>query len=212
MVTVKTFCFNLFNENSHLIYQPGDECAFVDPGNYDDYEFNAIIKFIEDNALQPKMIINTHCHVDHVLGVLKLQEHYKIPFFIHPFELQVLTSVRLYAPTFGFDAYAEPRPDGFIEEGQLIKVAGSSWEIILIPGHSPGHIALVEKSLGLCIAGDIIFRESIGRTDLPGGDHNSLINGIKHKLFCLPDETEIYSGHGPNTTVGYEKQNNPYLQ
>jgi hydroxyacylglutathione hydrolase len=212
MVSLKTFCFNLFDENSYLIFQPGGDCVFVDPGNYENEEFDTVRKFIEDQALKPRMIINTHCHVDHVLGVVKLKNHYKIPFFIHRLEMPVLTSVRIYAPTFGLSNYCEPRPDGFLVEGQIINIADSSWEVLLVPGHSPGHIALLERTLGKCLTGDILFRESIGRTDLPGGNYNTLIKGIKEKLFILPDEVEVYSGHGPGTTIGYEKENNPFLR
>ena len=212
MVDISVFCFNLFNENTYLVYQKDGECLIIDPGNSEKKEFEILIKFIEDHALKPRMIINTHCHVDHVLGVNDLKNKFNIPFYIHPAELPILNSVVLYAGMYGFPGFSEPKPDGFIRDGERIGIADSSWEILHIPGHSPGHIALYEKSRAVCVVGDVLFRNSIGRTDLPGGDFNTLLAGIKNKLFTLPDHVEIFSGHGPSTSIGYEKKHNPFCK
>ncbi len=210
MIGIKTFCFNTLQENTHLIYKPGGDCIIIDPGNYFEDEFKILTGFISQQKLKPVMIVNTHCHIDHILGVQALKENFNIPFCIHELERQVLLSMKSFAEIYGFPDYREPEPDRFLKERDIIELEESAWKVIFIPGHSPGHIALYEKEMGKCIAGDIIFQNSIGRTDLPGGDFDTLIAGIKNKLYVLPDEVEIYSGHGPNTTLGKEKIYNPF--
>ncbi len=210
MVQVKTFCFNALQENTHIIYKAGGDCIIIDPGNYLEDEFKLLNAFIDHLNLNPVMIVNTHCHIDHILGVQELKDKFRIPFCIHELEMPVLLSMKSFAEAFGFPDYREPEPDRFISEGDSIRLENSSWKVLLIPGHSPGHIALYEKELRKCIVGDIIFQNSIGRTDLPGGDFNTLIEGIKNKLYELPDDVEIFSGHGPNTNIGEEKKYNPY--
>ena len=212
MVSVRTFAFNALQENTHVIYEPGGEAVIIDPGNDSPGELLTLDDFLTEQEADPVMIVNTHCHVDHVLGAEAVKEKYNIPFCIHRLEVEVLAAVKVYAPTFGFMTFNEPVPDSFISEGDTFKVGDSTWRTLFVPGHSPGHIAFYEENLGKLIAGDILFRNSIGRTDLPGGDHETLIRGIKEKLFNLPDDVEVYSGHGPNTTIGYEKKNNPFLR
>ena len=212
MVSVRSFTFNALQENTHIIYAPGGEAVIIDPGNDSAEELKQMDDFLTAQNASPVMIINTHCHVDHVLGVQAVKEKYNIPFCIYRLEKEVLSAVKIYAPTFGFMSFNEPVPDSFISEGDTFKVGETTWRTLFVPGHSPGHIAFYQEDLKKLIAGDIIFRNSIGRTDLPGGDHETLISGIKGKIFCLPDEVEVYSGHGPNTSIGYEKKFNPFLK
>lgn len=212
MAGIITFCFNAFQENTQVIYQTGGEAIVVDPGNYSETENETLTSFFDEQHIQPVRIINTHCHVDHVLGVQFLKSRYGIPFLIHAGEEPVLRSVALYASNWGFREYAEPAPDQFLSEGEIINLGDSAWEILHIPGHSPGHIVLYDKGSDRCIAGDVLFRNSIGRTDLPGGDHDLLISGIRKKLYTLPDEVEIFPGHGPNTRLGTEKKHNPFCR
>ena len=209
MVSVRVFCFNAFSENTFLI-ESNSQCIIVDPGCYESYEQQELINYISENNLTPLSIINTHCHIDHILGVEYLKHHYNIPFEIGKNELPVLRSTKLMAQVYGFEGYKEPGYDRLLTEGEEITVGDSSWKVLDVPGHSPGHIALYEENNKLCLAGDVLFLNSIGRTDLPGGDYDTLINSIRNKLFEFPDDVVIYPGHGPETTIGEEKINNPF--
>jgi glyoxylase-like metal-dependent hydrolase (beta-lactamase superfamily II) len=209
MLTVKIFCFNEFSENT-LVIHDGKECIFVDPGCYEPYEVNELITYVENHNLTPISIVNTHCHIDHVLGVDKIKNHFQIQFIIGRNELSVLKSQKVLAPLYGYNGFSEPMADGFMTEGDIIRLGSQKWEVLDVPGHSPGHIAILNRKEGLCISGDVLFNQSIGRTDLPGGDYDTLINSIKSKLFILPEETKIIPGHGPETTVRQEKKYNPF--
>lgn len=209
MVSVKTFCFNAFSENTFIL-ESNQHCIIVDPGCYDEDEKKEIVDYIESHQLKPLSIINTHCHVDHVLGVKYLQEHFEIPFLIFEEENAVLQSVKLYAPVYGFQGYSEPEVDGNLVEGEIIQLGESYWKVLSVPGHSPGHIALYNETDKLCMAGDVLFQRSIGRTDLPGGDFDTLLNSIQTQLFTLPDEVKVYPGHGLETTIIEEKLYNPF--
>ena len=209
MVSVKVFGFNAFSENTFLV-QSDSLCIIVDPGCYVQEEYDEVKKFISEKRLVPQSIINTHCHIDHVLGVDHLKEFYKIPYYISKKELSVLRSAKMIAPLYGFNLYKEPEPDGFLEGGEMIGLGESLWRILDVPGHSPGHIALFEENEKLCLVGDVLFLNSIGRTDLPGGDYDTLINSIRNQLFKLPDDVRVFPGHGPETTIGEEKLHNPF--
>lgn len=209
MPFIKIFCFNDFGENTFVIVDE-EECIIIDPGCYSKEEVEVLIHYIESQNLRPKSIINTHCHIDHVLGVEKIKNHFQIPFMIREKELPALTSVKLYAPLYGYPGFVEPVPDDFIDEQETVSVGNQRWQIFDVPGHSPGHIALYNREASICISGDVLFNRSIGRTDLPGGDHETLIKSIKTKIFTLPENTKIFPGHGPETTVGEEKKYNPF--
>jgi glyoxylase-like metal-dependent hydrolase (beta-lactamase superfamily II) len=209
MLTIKLFCFNDFSENT-LIIQNQPDCMIVDPGCYQSGEVEELIGYLTENKLRPVCIVNTHCHVDHVLGVDKIKNHYHIPFIIGKNETAVLKSVKLFAPVYGFTGYVEPEPDRLIGEGEILTLGSQRWEVLEVPGHSPGHIALLNREEFICISGDVLFNQSIGRTDLPGGNYDTLIDSIRNKLFTLPDETRIIPGHGPETTVRDEKKFNPF--
>lgn len=209
MVSVKAFCFNAFSENTFLIHD-NSTCIIVDPGCYEITEYNELMAYISEHGLSPQSIINTHCHIDHVLGVGQLKDHYKIPFYIGRREMLVLQSAKIIAPAYGFHQFREPVPDGFLDEGIMITLGDSDWKVIDVPGHSPGHIALLEEKSKSCLSGDVLFFHSIGRTDLPGGDYDTLIDSIRHKLFTLQDDVIVYPGHGPETTIGEERTNNPF--
>jgi glyoxylase-like metal-dependent hydrolase (beta-lactamase superfamily II) len=209
MVSIEVFCFNAFAENTFLIISDS-RCIIVDPGCYEPEEYDTLKRYISDNDLTPQSIINTHCHIDHILGVDKLKDYYNIPFYFGKNELQVLKSGQLIAPAYGFNQYREPEYDGFLTEGEEVKLGDNTLKILDVPGHSPGHIALYEEDSKICIAGDVLFQHSIGRTDLPGGDFDTLINSIRNKLFNLPGDVIVYPGHGPETSISEEKRNNPY--
>lgn len=210
MLKVQSFTFNPFQENTYVVFDETRECVIVDPGCADREETNLLTSFIRKEDLQVRAIINTHCHIDHVLGNYDLKTLYNVPLWIHRIEEPYLRAVSSYAPNYGFFSYAASTPDGYLDEPESVQVGAHRLEVLFVPGHSPGHIALYHEGSGFVIAGDVLFRNSIGRTDLPGGNFETLINSIHHKLFQLPDDTIVYCGHGTETTVGYEKQTNPY--
>jgi hydroxyacylglutathione hydrolase len=211
MVTIKTFVFNPFQENTYVTFDDTRECVVIDPGCYDKTEEQELSDFISEKNLNVKLLINTHCHVDHVLGNYFVKQKYNVDLLIHPVEEQPLRSVKLYAPVYGFANFTESTPDRFIDEGEIVRFGESELEVLFVPGHSPGHIALVNKAEKFCIGGDVLFRNSIGRTDLPGGDYNTLMESIRDKMMKLDDDVTVYTGHGPSTQIGFERRTNPFL-
>lgn len=211
MLNIQTFTFNAFQENTYILYDETNECVIVDPGCYDSIEQRILYDFIEQRGLKPVKLLNTHSHIDHVLGNNYVAKTFKIPFAMNKLDLDGLHRTVDYGHVYGFNVDKSPEPDEFIDEGDLIKFGNATLEILFTPGHSPGSITFYDKEQKIAIAGDVLFFGSIGRTDLPGGDFNTLISSIKNKIFPLGDDFNIYPGHGPSTTVGYEKKNNPFL-
>lgn len=207
---VKQFVFNAFSENTYVIYDDTKECIVIDPGCYDPEEKATLRKFIEGHGLQVKLLINTHCHIDHVLGNNFVKHEYKVGLTIHTDDIATLKANEVVAPMYGFQGYESCEADEYIAEGDLVEFGHTVLDVLFVPGHAPGHIALVNKKESICIGGDVLFQQSIGRTDLPGGDFDTLMESIKKKLFSLPDEVTVYCGHGPSTTIGFEKQYNPF--
>lgn len=210
MLHIHSFTFNPLQENTYVVYDETGECIIVDPGCYEKIEEDELINFIKNKSLKVVSIINTHCHVDHVLGNYKMKETFKTKLIIHRIEEPFLRAVKSYAPNYGFNKYQEATPDEFIDEKDEMKVGNHTLEVLFVPGHSAGHIALYNEAEKIVLAGDVLFRNSIGRTDLPGGNHQTLIRSIQGVLFQLPDDVTVYCGHGPETTIGYEKKTNPY--
>jgi glyoxylase-like metal-dependent hydrolase (beta-lactamase superfamily II) len=210
MISIKTFVFNPFSENTYILSDETEECAIIDPGCYEQSEKDEIAQFIEDQGLTPVLLINTHCHIDHVLGNDFVSRKYKIPLQIFKEELSTLKSVTSYAASYGFPNYQEVIPQLFLSEDTPVKFGNSKLDVLYVPGHSAGHIALINKDQNICIAGDVLFDGSIGRTDLPGGQFETLINSIQQKLFDNADQMVVYPGHGPTTTIGKEKSTNPF--
>lgn len=212
MLQVAQFTFNPFSENTYIIFNENKESWIVDPGMYHQEEVKKIQDFLAEKQLTLQAIINTHTHIDHIFGVPALKNKLNIPFHIHESELPVLQNAKGSAMLFGFDYPEAPVPDGFIPHGQKLKLGQDEVDVRFVPGHSPGSIAFYYEPGGWLISGDALFSGSIGRTDLPGGHHPTLIESIKEQLFSLPDDTKVYSGHGPATTIGQEKRSNPFLQ
>lgn len=211
MFTVKAFVFSPLQENTYLLYNGEGNAFIIDPGCYFEEERETLGRFLQQNKLNPVKLLNTHCHLDHVFGNKWIHETYGLELHIHRLEQQVLS----FAPASGlmwnlpFDNYNGPLH--FVAEGEEINLGDDTLSVLFAPGHAPGHVCFYCKAQGFVIGGDVLFRESIGRTDLPGGDHATLLNSIRTQLFTLPDETIVYSGHGPATTIGYEKRHNPFL-
>ncbi len=211
MLKIKSFIFSPIQENTYLLYNEFNDCIIIDPGCYFSYEKNELAAFITQSALKPRMLLNTHCHLDHVFGNKFIAEKYDLTLHLHQKEKRLLD----YAPTSGllydmpFDNYSGAYI--YLKEGDILKMGSDELLVIEAPGHSPGHICFYCAKQHFIISGDVLFNRSIGRTDLPGGDHQGLIRNIREKLFVLPGETVVYSGHGPETTIGEEKKYNPFL-
>lgn len=210
-MNLKAFINNPYQENTYIVYDETGDCAIIDPGMYNAAEQNAVVKFIKDNNLNPVFLLNTHCHIDHVLGNKFIFDQYGLKPQCHKGELALLHAIPSYAPMQGINYEISPEPEIFLPEFGTIKLGNSTLEILFAPGHSPAHLCFYSKADGFLIGGDVLFKGSIGRTDLPGGNFDVLISSIKNQLFTLPDEVKVYSGHGPFTTIGFEKLYNPFL-
>lgn len=209
---LKSFVFNPFYENTYVISSNAGNCLIFDPGCYEEYEVEEIKEYIHMNDLVVKAIINTHCHIDHVLGNDVLKSHYKVPLKIPKNEQEVFDSVQAYAPQWGMAGYRHAEVDEYLNEGESLILDDVTLEMIEVSGHSPGHLIFYNKSEKKIIGGDVLFRESIGRTDLPGGNHDDLLRNIQDKVYTLPEDVEVFPGHGPSTTIGHEKQYNPFVK
>ena len=210
MLKIESFIFSPFQENTYVAFDETGEGMILDPGCYEQQEQLTLSEFISKNNLRITLAINTHCHIDHVLGNQFVKNKYKIPLAIPEGEKEVYASVKAYAPNYGFPNYQEAVVDQYIKMQDTIEFGNTRFEVLLVPGHSPGHLAFYHSDSKICLGGDVLFQGSIGRTDLPGGDYQTLITSIHEKIFSLPDETIVYSGHGPPTTVGQEKKTNPF--
>ena len=211
-MTIKKFTFNPFQENTYIIYDDTRECVIIDPGCYYKYEKKELKIFIDQKKIIPKKLINTHCHIDHVFGNKFIKSNWNIPLLAHKKEEYTLENNKFVSDSYGFDNYEiSPKIDQFLECGDIVKFGKSQLNVIFTPGHSPGHICLINKEDKKIISGDLIFKNSIGRTDLPGGNFETLMNSIKNKIINLEEEYQIFSGHGENTTLKNEKKNNPFL-
>lgn len=211
MITIKSFTFNAYQENTYLLFDETKECVIIDPGMYTGEEENQILRFIAEQKLKPVLLLNTHCHIDHVFGNKWVYDTYGLLPQFHEGELSVLSAVPSYAPQMGFRYEVSPLPEIYLEEAGTVTFGNSSLDLIFAPGHSPAHLCFYSKADNFLIGGDVLFRGSIGRYDLPGGDFKTLFDSITTKLFPLPDDCTVYPGHGPSTTIGYEKRTNPYL-
>ena len=211
MLKLKSFVFSPIQENTYLLYNEFNDCMIIDPGCYFSEEKDELKDFITQSNFKPQMLLNTHCHLDHVFGNKFVAETWGLTLNLHEKEKKLLD----YAPTSGlmynmpFDNYAGDYI--YLKEGDIITLGEDELAVIEAPGHSPGHICFYCAKQNFIISGDVLFNRSIGRTDLPGGNHQTLLKNIREKLFVLPDETVVYSGHGPETTIGEEKKYNPFL-
>jgi len=211
MLEIKSFTFNPYQENTYLIFDDSKEAVVIDPGNYEAYENELISKFIDENKLQLKKIILTHCHIDHCLGNKYLNEKYGAELLIPFDERDLYKNVENIATLFGFANYSHLDENEYLKEKDKIEFGDIKLDVLFLPGHSPGHLAFYFKNDNVCFSGDVLFYNSIGRTDLPGGDHDTLINSIKNKLFLLNPNTIIYPGHGQKTILKNEMKDNPFL-
>lgn len=211
MINVHYFTFNGFQENTYILFDETKDCVIIDPGCYSTEEQKILSSFIEENELTPVKLLNTHCHIDHVLGNNFVATTYNIGLEMHADDLATLHATPEYGHLYGFNIDKSPEPTQLLNDKDLIKFGDSELEVLFTPGHSAGHVVFVSHDDRFVINGDVLFQGSIGRTDLPGGDLNTLLNSIRTKLFTLPDNYQVYTGHGGSTSIGYEKNNNPFL-
>ncbi len=211
MIQISSFAFNPFQENTYVLYDETKECIIIDPGCYTPLEQAELSTFIENENLKPVRLILTHCHIDHILGCKYISDRYKLISETNKNEIPVFEHAERAAAIFGIRLEKPTPPGKFIDEKDVIKFGNSSLEILFTPGHSPGSLCFYNNEQKFVIGGDVLFRGSIGRTDLPGGNFDTLISSIQEKLFSLGDAVTVYPGHGPETTIGYEKANNPFL-
>jgi len=211
MLYLKTFTFNAFQENTYLVYDDKGEAIIFDPGNSNNTENSLVKNFIEEKKLCLSRLILTHAHLDHVLGNRFISDNYSLLPEVNENDLFLMEGMMQTANMYGVPAEESPMPEKFIHEGDKIKLGEYTFECLHTPGHSPGSICFYNEQNKFAIVGDVLFYGSIGRTDLPRGNHEDLLNSIREKLFVLPDDVKVYSGHGPSTTIGFEKNNNPFF-
>ena len=208
---ITTFVFNPFQVNTYLLFDSSGECIIIDAGCYFEKEYENIYEFISSQKLKPVKLINTHAHIDHILGIPKIAATFNLSPSFHKNESYLFSDAVGQGKIFGL--YTDPMPaiNNFLEEGINIKFGNSELEILHVPGHTPGSVIFVNKKEKIIITGDTLFKGSVGRTDLPGGNFNILMNSIKYKILLFEDDFKIYPGHGPSSTIGEEKHFNPFL-
>jgi glyoxylase-like metal-dependent hydrolase (beta-lactamase superfamily II) len=211
MIHIKAFTFSPISENTYVLYNDEGKAIIIDPGCYFPAEQETLKNFLTDTGLTPVQLLNTHCHLDHVFGNKWVHETYGLELYIQPNEAQMLELAPVSGERWGLPFQNYNGTIHFLNDGDTLLLGDTEIQVILAPGHSPGSICFYLPSQGDLIGGDVLFRGSIGRTDLPGGDSETLLTSIREKLWVLPDETVVYSGHGIKTTIGYEKRNNPFL-
>jgi hydroxyacylglutathione hydrolase len=212
MLNIKKFTFNPVEVNAFILWDETLECVLVDPACYYPEEEQQLKQFIESNHLTPVRLLNTHGHFDHLMGNKFVKKTWGLKCEIHRDDNYLIEHAETLAKIFGIEMPAPPPYGDFIEDGQEIRFGNSELKVIHVPGHSPGGVAFYAVADNLLISGDILFNNSIGRTDLPKGNYDLLISGIKNKLMVLDENTTVYCGHGPETSIGEEKRNNPYLR
>tara|TARA_Y100000991_G_scaffold139724_1_gene105255 strand:+ start:1029 stop:1670 length:642 start_codon:yes stop_codon:yes gene_type:complete len=212
MLKVKKFTFNPFSENTYIVTDRLNNSVIIDPGCYYKVEQDELDSYILKNNLNLKCILHTHSHLDHMFGTAYLSKKYNLNLWINKEDLVTYQSYEKVCEVYGIPIIFSPNPKPkFFDLKKEINIGGIIFKILFVPGHSPGHVAFYNKENNFLINGDCLFEQSIGRTDLPGGNHQQLINSIKNEIFQLPDETLVYCGHGNETTIKAEKSSNPFL-
>ncbi|MCX6232521.1 MAG: MBL fold metallo-hydrolase [Bacteroidetes bacterium] len=211
MINIKKFVFNAFQVNTYVLYDETKACVIIDPANYDGFEDKALKDFIEKENLNVKAQLYTHCHIDHVLGSAFVGKTYNVGMSIHEASRGFLEKASSQANVYGFNLKETAKVDHIIKEGDNIIFGNSEMEVVYTPGHADGSVCFINHAQKFVITGDVLFYESIGRSDLPTGNLDLLFESITKKLFTLDDNYTVYPGHGPETSIGHEKVNNPFL-
>jgi hydroxyacylglutathione hydrolase len=211
VIRIVSFTFNLFEENTYILYDETKECAIIDPGCHSLEEKKALADFISEHQLKPVRLLLTHTHIDHIFGNNFICGKYGLKPEVNELELPMLDNAKMIGQMYGIEVEPSPQAETFLKEGDTVRFGSSELEMLFTPGHSRGSICFYNKEEKFVIAGDVLFKESIGRADLPGGDYNTLIKSIREKLFSLSDDYKVYPGHGPSTIIGHERKHNPFL-
>jgi glyoxylase-like metal-dependent hydrolase (beta-lactamase superfamily II) len=212
MLKVKIFTFNPFAENTYVVYDETKECAIIDPGCMDKREQEELENFILNYGLKPVYLLNTHCHLDHVYGNAFTVRTWSLELYAHKLEEQNIRTAAVASDLYGIQAPEPFEIKYYLNHGDEIAFGNSRLKVLFCPGHAAGHVVFYSEKDNVIIGGDVLFRDSIGRVDLPGGDYATLVNSIRNQLFVLPDDIVVYPGHGPQTTLGYEKKYNVFLK
>jgi len=212
MLHIQSFVFNPFSENTYVVYNESKEAFLIDPGNFSEEETKVLNNFVAEKELNIQNILLTHAHIDHVLGLQTAFDQYQVSVLMHELDQEILDRNPMDANRFGFFFKPFQGEISYLKEDEILKLGMDELKIIHVPGHSPGHLAFYNDAQKLMISGDVLFEGSIGRTDLYKGDHEQLISSIREKLFVLPDETQVYNGHGNPTTISFEKNYNPFFK
>lgn len=210
-ITIKPFIFNLFQEATYVLYDDSRECVIIDAGCHSEQEKAELHQFIKDNNLIPKQLLQTHCHVDHILGNAFCAQTFGLKVAAHRDDAFLLAQAVQFGQMWGIDVEPSPPIGVELREGDMIQFGESALEVLHLPGHSPGHVGFYHRGQNILFTGDVLFKGSIGRTDLPGGNLDVLLKSIREKLLVLDEATDVYPGHGPQTTIGYEARSNPFL-
>lgn len=211
MLSVAKFTFNPFQENTYVVHD-GSQAILIDPGCWNSAEEHELESYLTDNRLKLARLVLTHAHLDHVFGNAWVHKRFGLAPWMHRADLSLLEMAPRQGAMYGVPCEPSPEPEGFLEPGDTIRIGTDELKVLFVPGHAPGHIALHSAAQHFVISGDVLFMNSIGRTDLPGGDTDTLLASIRNELFPLGDGVKVYCGHGPETTIGQEKQSNPFLR
>lgn len=211
MIHIHQFVFGPFQENTYILWDNTHECILIDPGNTNLQEDTLLSEFIHNHQLTPKRVLLTHGHLDHIAGNDSIFSKYQLLPEVHPDDLFLIHAHALTAQMYGIPCHPSPLPKNFIQDKNIIRFGHSELHCIHTPGHSPGSITFYSPSQKFIISGDVLFHESIGRTDLPKGNYDTLKESIQKKLYTLPDDTIVYPGHGPTTTIAHEKKFNMFV-
>lgn len=212
MINIKTFVFNFIQTNTYVLYDETKECVIIDSACNEDIEREELKNFITEHGLLPKRLLNTHCHVDHIIGNQFIIDNYNIGYEAHADGKLFWEMATEFGSVFNFKINDFPKPVNFLKHGDKINFGVSELDVVYTPGHADGSICFINRKQKFIIVGDVLFKDSIGRTDLPTGNYDVLIKSIKNQLFTLDDDFIVYTGHGPSTTIGYEKKNNQFLK
>lgn len=211
MIKIATFTVNPFGENSYVLYNQSNKCIIVDAGFYNAREHEQLTSFLDKNNLVPTLALNTHAHIDHICGVEWAKSTFNIPFAMHKADMPVLEAVPSYGAALGFNVDTIPAVDRYITDGEVINFEGDTLRIIHTPGHTAGGVCIYIEAQKLLITGDTLFRESIGRTDLPTGDYDELMDSIIKKILPIGGDTTFFPGHGQHSTLAHETTQNPFV-
>lgn len=212
MFHIHKFTFNPFQENTYVLVNDQKHAIIIDPGMYEIPEFDHFFKFLTDHEIKPVLLLNTHTHLDHLFGNAAVMMKYKVPLAFHHLDRPVFDAAKSAGALYNMEFVTSPPPTGYLQSDEEINLGTDTLRVLFTPGHSPGSVCFYCEAQQFVIGGDVLFQGSIGRTDLPGGNHEDLIESIRLQLLSLKDDVIVYAGHGPETTIGQERVSNPYLK